>query len=97
MQADEFKNVFYSGGVVNVPDSTKYKYIHLSVSNSEEVRICNIGVFTCPCSNYMGSRDTSVDASYTFDFTATSEAKIVQSISIANPSIKGSCPNHSCT
>lgn len=74
IQAEEFKQVFSIGGVVTVPDSTKYKYIHLKKSGGEEVRICNLGIFTCPCSNYIGYRDTSVDASYAFDFTATEEA-----------------------
>ena len=65
--------MFTMGGVVSVSDPGDYQYIHLAVNNQEEIRICNIGVFTCPCSNYIGYRDVSSDVSLTFDFTATQD------------------------
>ena len=59
------------GGVANCASSEKYKYVHLRIEDTEEVRICNIGVFTCPCSNYIGYRTGSTAISLPFDFTGT--------------------------
>ena len=72
-KANTFRDMFKMGGVVTCSDTGKFKYIHIAVNMDEEIRICNIGVFTCPCSNYIGYRDGSSDVSLTFDFTATSD------------------------
>ena len=71
----------------------KYQYIHIStMAEDDEIRLCYVGIFTCPCSNYIASRETEITESLTFDFSESNELIMTKTTSeIAAATTKGSC------
>ena len=71
----------------------KYQYVHIStMAEDDEVRLCHVGIFTCPCSNYIGYRETEITESITVDLSESNSIIMTVSTSeIAAATTKGSC------
>ena len=70
-----------------------YQYIHISANQwNDELCLCGVGIFTCPCSNYIGYRENDISESIEVDFRTSDQATITKLTGeIAAASTKGSC------
>ena len=97
------------GGSVECPTGFKSAYVIIQMKSPKPnwfisyPVLCNVGIFTCPCSNYIASREVPFDQGLLEFRTGKNNRKESFSKNLKNkirgfdfPEIKGKC-NNVCT
>ena len=77
-------------------DTIKLELASDNVLTNQQIIICNIGIFTCPCTNYIAYRTGTDTLISSMDFDIDDSVTLTQTFSYTQPATKGTC-NNPCT
>ena len=96
LNESQMNKMLRMGGVTACNWTSKFDTIKLhivsdNVNTSQQIIICNIGIFTCPCTNYIAYRTATDTLVSSMEFDIDDSSTLAQTFSYTQPATKGTC------